>query len=65
MSGHGCPAPGCTKTVPREQLACRRHWYAIPRPLRDAVWTEYQRGPQSTAHMAAVNAAIRSLRRLP
>jgi len=35
---HTCPAPKCRVTVPNSMLACRPHWYGLPRNLRDAVW---------------------------
>ena len=34
MSTHPCPATGCKRQVPREQLACRPHWYRLPSGLR-------------------------------
>jgi hypothetical protein len=62
MSAHECPAPGCDAQVPRSQLACRRHWFAIPKPLRDEVWRAYRGpGPGSAEHIAAITAAIESL----
>jgi len=63
MSDHECPAPGCTLAVPRTMLACRGHWYAIPKSLRDAVWRAYRGpGPGSPEHTEAVLAAVASLR---
>lgn len=62
MATHECPAPGCTKPVPRSQLACRAHWYAIPKPLRDEVWRAYRdHGMGSAEHTAAITAAIEAL----
>ena len=26
-------------------LMCRRHWYMVPKPLRDAIWQTYRDGP--------------------
>lgn len=58
-SDHDCPAPGCTRRVPYEQLACRSHWYAIPKMLRLAVWSAYRtHGPGSKEHRDAITAAI-------
>jgi hypothetical protein len=37
MSGsgmHDCPGPGCEAQVPYDMLACRRHWYQVPRNIR-------------------------------
>ncbi|RDE04666.1 hypothetical protein [Sphingomonas aracearum] len=38
-----CDAPGCTVEVTRGILMCRPHWFALPRPLRQAInaaWKE-------------------------
>ncbi len=38
-----CDAPGCAVIVPRGKLMCRDHWFAVPRPLRQAItesWRE-------------------------
>jgi hypothetical protein len=62
MSGHTCPAPGCDSHVPRSQLACQRHWYSIPKPLRSEVWRAYRtHGMGSEEHTAAITAAIEFL----
>jgi hypothetical protein len=59
MTTHGCPAPDCRHQVPHNQLACKRHWYALPKPLRDDVWTAYRKhGQGSDQHTAAITAAI-------
>lgn len=55
---HECPAPGCDRQVTSSQLACRRHWFQLPRPLRNALWDTYY-APGSAAHRAAVNACCR------
>lgn len=31
---HHCPAPGCDRSVPYHQLACRDDWYRLPHELR-------------------------------
>lgn len=48
MSRHVCHAHGCTTSVPPSMFMCRRHWYSVPKPLRDAIWREYQRGQENT-----------------
>lgn len=62
MASHQCPGPDCTRQVANDLLACRDHWYAIPKSLRTAVWRAY-RGPGmgSPEHLAAVRAAVASL----
>jgi hypothetical protein len=62
---HECHAIGCTVSVPPRMLMCRKHWYMIPKPLRDAVWATYVPGQEirkdptdeyMDAHLAAVRA---------
>lgn len=62
MSGHKCPAPACAVTVPPSQFACRGHWYALPKAMRDEIWAEYRREPLSDAHVDAMAAAAAYLR---
>jgi hypothetical protein len=38
MGTHRCPAPTCTEQVSDAKLACRPHWYALSKPVRDAIW---------------------------
>lgn len=35
---HKCPRPGCNKRVPNSKFACREDWFALSRPVRDAIW---------------------------
>jgi hypothetical protein len=65
VSTHTCPAPGCAREVSDELLACREHWYALPKPLRDALWRAYNdHGRGSPAHTAAVDACLRAFEQL-
>lgn len=43
---HRCHAHGCNVEVPPRMLACKPHWYALPKFLRDAVWREYRNGQE-------------------
>jgi hypothetical protein len=61
---HHCHATGCTAEVPREMLFCRRHWYSLPKALRDDVWAAYRHGQcddQQISHeyAEAARAAVR------
>jgi len=56
-----CPVNGCRRTRNKDQVMCSRHWYQVPKPIRDRVWAEYRRAPGSEAHRAAVAEAIRSV----
>lgn len=46
MAGHLCHWPGCTREVPPAMWGCTRHWYRIPKPLRDRIWRTYQPGQE-------------------
>lgn len=41
---HTCHATGCVTKVPPEMFACRKHWYALPKSLRDRIWATYRPG---------------------
>lgn len=41
---HQCPADGCAEVVPDQLLFCRKDWYLVPRPIRDAVTRAYAGG---------------------
>lgn len=48
---HDCAAPGCRQPVPDSRLACRTHWYALPKDVRDRIWATYVPG-QTAATMS-------------
>lgn len=60
MADHKCPKTGCNKQVPSHMLACRNHWFEVPKSLRDAIWDSY-RNNNKGAHSANVQEAIRLL----
>jgi hypothetical protein len=39
-----CRAPGCEATHASHMFCCKRHWFALPKHYRDAIWGAY-RGP--------------------
>lgn len=43
-SGHHCHARNCYVKTRPEMLMCRRHWFMVPKKLRDAVWATYSPG---------------------
>jgi hypothetical protein len=57
---HKCPGLNCDQQVPADQLACRSHWFSLPRDLRNRVWSAWRAGDQ-TRHAAAVRDAISHL----
>lgn len=46
MNTHTCHAINCTQAVPPRLFMCRRHWYMVPKPLRDALWAAYVPGQE-------------------
>lgn len=43
---HRCHAHGCDKPVPPRMFACKPHWFALRKPVRDAIWREYRSGQE-------------------
>lgn len=44
---HYCHAnrlSGCMVEIEPELFMCRRHWYMLPKWMRDAIWCAYQPG---------------------
>lgn len=65
-AGHGCPAKGCGVTVERSKLACSRHWFDLPKQIRDRVWAAFRtHGMGSAEHTDAVGAALDWFRSQP
>lgn len=53
MSLHRCHAKGCQFVVPPKRLMCRKHWFMVPHPLRQAVWDHYRLGQEVTKDPSA------------
>ena len=45
---HTCHWPGCGVAVPPKMWGCKRHWFTLPKPLRDAIWDAYVPGQEIT-----------------
>jgi hypothetical protein len=41
---HLCHARNCTADVQPRMFMCRKHWYMLPKKLRDGVWAAYVPG---------------------
>jgi hypothetical protein len=52
-----CPVKGCARTRASAHLACRPHWFALPKDIRAAVWAGYRQGVMSDAYRAAYDDA--------
>lgn len=46
ITRHLCHRPGCTTPVPPKLVACRPHWFELPRDIRDAIWDAYVPGQE-------------------
>jgi hypothetical protein len=55
-----CPITCCGDPIDPSRLMCRRHWYEVPRQLRDHVWTTWRSGESAASreHRDAVLIAI-------
>jgi hypothetical protein len=63
---HTCHAAGCSTPVPPKMFMCRRHWFMLPKVMRDAVWATYVPGQEvrkdpSREYIDASTEAIRWL----
>jgi transcriptional regulator with XRE-family HTH domain len=43
---HECHWPGCDTQVPPARWGCRKHWFMLPKALRDRVWASYRPGQE-------------------
>ncbi len=41
---HTCHATGCGTPVPPMMWGCKKHWYMVPKSIRDRVWANYRQG---------------------
>ena len=62
-----CPIPGCGDLIDSSRLMCRRHWYRVPKHLRDQVWASWRsgQGAYSREHHDAVRMAMAACRQRP
>lgn len=66
---HRCHLPSCREEVPPRLLMCKRHWFMVPKPLRDAVWREYRPGqeegnaPVTKEYLQVAQAAIAAVQK--
>jgi len=63
---HRCHARGCNVAVPPKRLMCRRHWFMVPREIRNRVWATYSPGQEitktpSSQYLDAAFAAIEAV----
>jgi len=63
MTAHRCHATGCDRAVPTRMFMCKRHWFMLPKGLRDEIWRHYRPGQERTkspsrAYLKAARRAI-------
>jgi hypothetical protein len=58
-----CAARDCELVIKPGMLMCRRHWFMVPKAVRDTVWATWRSG-DGTAWLVASNAAIEAVFRL-
>ena len=44
--GHECHWPECKTQVPPAMWGCKKHWFTLPKSLRDKVWAVYNIGQE-------------------
>lgn len=42
-----CLVTSCKGRCGKEEIFCKRHWFALPGPLRDDVWAAYAQGDRT------------------
>lgn len=45
-SEHTCHALNCEAHVPPRMHMCKRHWFMVPKALRDGLWDAYRPGQE-------------------
>lgn len=41
-----CCWPGCGTMVPSSMWGCKKHWFMLPKELRDRIWATYRPGQE-------------------
>lgn len=41
---HHCHATQCKINVPPELFMCKKHWFSLPKYLRNKIWSTYRKG---------------------
>lgn len=44
---HRCHARNCPSPVPPSRFMCRKHWFMVPKKLRDSIWSNYRPGQET------------------
>lgn len=59
---HHCHWPGCQRQVPPAMWGCPKHWFTLPKAIRDEIWRTFKPGQEKTmtpspAYVAAAKRA--------
>lgn len=54
--------PVCGHGIGPADVLCKTHWFAVPKRLRDAVWRTFKKCRGEPEHLAAIAAAVDSVR---
>lgn len=50
---HTCHWPGCNRQVPPAMWGCGKHWFLLPKTLRNRVWAAYRPGQEKDGNPSA------------
>ena len=59
--GLKCPVGRCTGRRREDQIACSKHWFKLPKYLRDEIWNLYRTQRGGNAHRELVFSALQWL----
>lgn len=45
-AAHRCHWPNCKVPVPPKLWGCKKHWFTLPKALRDRIWATYRPGQE-------------------
>lgn len=55
---HECHWPGCAQQVPPAMWGCKKHWFTLPKALRDRIWATYVPGQEVSMTPSAAYLAV-------
>lgn len=55
---HHCHWPDCQAHVPPAMWGCKKHWFMLPKELRDRVWAAYEPGQEITGRPSRAYVAV-------
>jgi hypothetical protein len=63
-SDNVCPITGCERRKDPWHLCCSKHWFKLPKLVRDRIWDLFRTEEGSEKHRAACLEALAELERL-